>query len=102
MVVESSSSDGRSSRGIDTKSTVRDELSTGNGFGARCSNRGRTFRTAATVMLSESVPDGDGEGAFRLAIMARDLTAKQNKRFTAKSRCMKCVVMFAVDLSQGP
>ena len=34
--------------------------------------------------------------------MARDLTAKQIERFTVKSRCMKCVVLFAVNRSQGP
>jgi hypothetical protein len=53
-------------------------------------------------MMSEPVPDGEGEGAFRFAITARDITAKQNVCLTVTAKCINCVVLFTVDRLQGP
>jgi hypothetical protein len=54
-------------------------------------------------MLSEPVPDGEADGAFRFA-MARDVrTVKENERLQVRPTCINCVVLFAVTaLLQGP
>jgi len=101
--MDSSSCEGCSPWGMDTKSTVRNDVLARNGAGAKCNSFWRTLRTGASAMLSEPVPDGDGDGAFRLT-MARDVcTVKHNERRQVKFRCINCMVLFAVNrLFQGP
>jgi hypothetical protein len=89
---------------MDTKSTVRNDVPAGDGFGAKCNSFWRTFRCGiATLMLSDPEPDGEAEGALRFA-MARDVrTVNDRKRFAVKLPCINCVVLFAANrLFQGP
>ena len=85
---------------------MREDVLAGDGVGARFSRFWRTFRCGANAMLSDSMPDGEGDGNFRL-VMARDVsTVKDNERLQVTFRCFKrfnCVVLFAVNcLLQGP
>lgn len=78
----------------------------GDGVAARCNRFWRTLLWGTVAILSDPEPDGDGDGAFRLAV-ARDVsTVNDNERLQVTFRCFKrinCVVLFAVNLLlQGP